>query len=135
MYTSNTVRLHIACAVAAAALLSPNVTAQAAPRCVEGTFTLNPDGVTNVQGQTRGGQPCEIWFGRYAGLHEHNLSSNPSHGSVGFYQSALTRHYMLYSPRAGFTGRDYFQFGVIFTPMDGKRRHRAQIGVNMTVTP
>jgi len=32
-------------------------------------------------------------------------------------------------------GRDYFQFGVMFSPVDGKRRLRAQIGVNMTVTP
>jgi len=135
MRTSNIGRLRRWCTLAGAALLVPSAAAAAEVRCIESHFEFNPDGITNILGQTRAEQPCQIWFGRYSAIHEHSLTAYPGHGTVTWNQADETRHFIVYTPRPGYTGLDHFQLHVAFTPHEGKQRHRSEVSVNMTVTP
>ena len=119
---------------ASAALLMVTAPTRAFVACATGTFTFHPDGVTNVLGHARAGQPCEIWFGNYAALNDHTLSPSPAHGSATWSQSSVTRNFVVYTPTPKYTGTDYFQYSVMYTPDRRGRRARALIRINMTIT-
>jgi hypothetical protein len=136
MSLSNTSPLRTLCmaAAASAALLLPTGPTRAFIACASGTFAFHPDGTTSVLGRARAGQPCEIWFGNYAALNDHTLSPSPAHGTAIWNQSSITRNFVVYTPQPKYTGTDYFQYSVMYTPDRRGRRARVLIRIYMTVT-
>jgi hypothetical protein len=126
--------------VAGAALLPADQLARAQSRpsvgCIGHFFNFVRDGITNLEGHTRAGQPCQIGFGlRGSNIERLRIVTRPAHGILGASEKEENRRYVAYIPQAGFAGRDRFELFVRFVPPDGTGTYTSRLIVNMNVIP
>jgi hypothetical protein len=101
----------------------------------DGTYLLR-DGIRNVQGHTRAGQPCQMGFGlRGPNIVALEILVRPEHGVLGVSGKEDNRRYIAYAPQKGFAGRDRFEVFIRFTPAGSSRIDFTRVKVEMNVTP
>ncbi|HSV23638.1 MAG TPA: hypothetical protein VLJ17_11485 [Xanthobacteraceae bacterium] len=115
------------------ALLLPAPSAHAG--CIGHRVFAVPNGVTNVEGGTRAGQPCEIAFGLGGDIEALQIIVRPSHGVVGTSAKEGNRRYIAYVPSAGFVGSDRFEADVRYRPPGRTSSLMTRYKVEMHVTP
>jgi hypothetical protein len=104
-------------------------------RCIPHDWRFAVNSVTQVEGTTHEGQPCQMAFGLLGNdIEMVRITARPSHGMLGASEKEANRRYIAYAPRAGFVGHDRFEVFVRGTTPRGMT-FTAQIKVEMNVTP
>jgi hypothetical protein len=105
--------------------------------CVKNPFRWVPNGLKNVDGQTRTGQACQMGFGLLGpDIQVLQIVVQPEHGVLGVSKKEENRRYVAYMPQKGFVGHDRFEVHVQYTlPSNATNSYFANIKVEMDVTP
>jgi hypothetical protein len=103
--------------------------------CIGHQFRFVRNGTTSLEGDARGGQPCQIGFGLTGTeIETLQITVRPSHGILGASGKEANRQYIAYAPSAGYAGRDQFELHIRFTPVGG-RSSWTRVTVIMNVAP
>jgi hypothetical protein len=104
--------------------------------CVKNPYRWVPNGIKNVDGQTRTGRSCQMGFGMLGpDIQILQITVRPEHGVLGVSEKEENRRYVAYVPQKGFVGHDRFEVYLRYMPPHSSNSSFAVIKVEMDVTP